>query len=238
MNITLDSKAVTARTNEKLYICFFKRLIDIVLSLTGIILLAIPMLITAIIIKIDSPGPVLFKQKRIGIHKTTFNIYKFRSMPVDVPHDLPTHLFTSNASLTKFQRFERRYSIDELPQLFCILFNKMSIVGPRPALWNQYDLIEERERFGANDVMPGLTGFAQINGRDEIDISEKAKLDGEYAAVMQAGSINAFAMDFRCFLCTIKVVLHHDGVVEKNSAPAVEKDAEEIEDEQEKRIYQ
>ncbi len=192
-----------------MYRYFFKRFLDVFLSFLGIIVLALPMLIFAIIIKIDSPGPVFFKQKRIGIHKKHFTILKFRSMPVTAPKDTPTHrLQDAEAMLSKWQKFIRRSSIDELPQLFCILVGSMSIIGPRPALWNQYDLLEERDRYGANDVKPGLTGWAQINGRDELPIPVKAKLDGEYVERM------SFGFDCKCFLGTIKSVLRSDGVVE------------------------
>lgn len=198
-----------------MYKHFLKRLIDIVLSFIGIAVLALPMLIVAIIIKIDSPGPVLFRQKRIGIHKRTFTILKYRSMPVSAPHDTPTHQLQSReVTLSRWQRFIRRLSIDELPQLFNIFAGQMSIIGPRPALWNQDDLIAERDKYGANDVKPGLTGWAQINGRDELEIPEKAKLDGEYAARLNAGKFKGFAMDVKCFFGTIVSVLKHDGVVE------------------------
>ena len=191
-----------------MYKHFFKRLIDLVLSVIGITVLAIPMLIIAIIIKIDSPGPVFFRQKRIGLHKKEFMIIKFRSMPVNVPHDTPTHQFKAEDMLSKWQRLERRASLDELPQLFNIVAGQMSIIGPRPALWNQYDLIAERDEYGANDIKPGLTGWAQINGRDELEIPVKAKLDGEYVEKM------SFIFDCRCFFGTIKSVLKHEGVVE------------------------
>ena len=198
-----------------MYKHFFKRLSDIVLSLIGIVVLALPMLIVAVIIKIDSPGPVLFRQKRIGIHKQTFTILKFRSMPVSAPHDTPTHqLQNTEAMLSGFQRFIRKSSVDELPQLFCIFIGKMSIIGPRPALWNQDDLVAERDKYGANDVKPGLTGWAQINGRDELEIPVKAQLDGEYTAALNAGKCKGLAMDVRCFFGTIRSVLKHDGVVE------------------------
>ena len=160
-----------------MYKHFIKRLLDLVLSIMGIIVLCIPMLIIAVIIKIDSPGPVFFKQRRIGIHKKEFMIIKFRSMPTNVPHDTPTHQFKAEDMLTKWQRLERRASLDELPQLFNIAVGQMSVIGPRPALWNQYDLVAERDKYGANDVKPGLTGWAQINGRDELEIPIKAKLD-------------------------------------------------------------
>lgn len=191
-----------------MYKFFVKRLLDLVLSITGIIVLAIPMLVIAIIIKIDSPGPVFFKQRRIGIHKKEFTIIKFRSMPINVPHDTPTHQFKAEDMLTKWQRLERSASLDELPQLFNIAKGQMSIIGPRPALWNQYDLIAERDKYGANDIKPGLTGWAQINGRDELEIPIKAKLDGEYVQKQ------SFLFDCKCFFGTIKSVLKHDGVVE------------------------
>lgn len=198
-----------------MYKFFFKRLFDIVLSLLGIIVLALPMVIIAIIIKIDSPGPVFFKQKRVAKGKKYFNIIKFRSMPVTAPHDTPTHqLQTKEITLSKWQRFMRKASIDELPNLLCVLTSSMSIIGPRPALWNQDDLIAERDKYGANDVKPGLTGWAQINGRDELEISVKAQLDGEYAEKLRKGGFAAFAMDCRCFLGTIKSVLKSDGVIE------------------------
>ena len=191
-----------------MYQRFFKRLIDIVLSFFGIVVLAIPMLVIGIIIKIDSPGPVFFKQRRIGIHKKEFLILKFRSMPTTVPHDTPTHQFKAEDMLSKWQKLLRKSSMDELPQLFNIFAGQMSIIGPRPALWNQYDLIEERDKYGANDVKPGLTGWAQINGRDELEIPLKAKLDGEYVEKL------SFGFDCKCFFGTIKSVLKHDGVVE------------------------
>ncbi|MBR3610311.1 MAG: sugar transferase [Oscillospiraceae bacterium] len=191
-----------------MYKRFFKRLIDILLSIMGLIFLAIPMLVVAVIIKMDSPGPVLFKQKRVGINKTHFEIYKFRSMPVTVPKDTPTHQFKAEDMLSKWQKFIRKSSIDELPQLFNILRGDMSIIGPRPALWNQYDLIEERDKYRANDIRPGLTGWAQINGRDELEIPVKAKLDGEYVKNI------SFAFDCKCFFGTIKSVLSSEGVVE------------------------
>lgn len=192
-----------------MYKCFFKRLIDIFLSFIGIAVLLVPMLIVAIIIKIDSPGPVLFKQTRVGLHKKNFTILKFRSMPVSMPKDVPTHMLqNAENSMSSFQKAIRKYSIDELPQLFCIFIGSMSIIGPRPALWNQEDLIAERDKYGANDVKPGLTGWAQINGRDELEIDVKARLDGEYVEKQ------SFLFDCKCFFGTITSVLKHDGVVE------------------------
>lgn len=192
-----------------MYRHFFKRLIDIVLSFIGIVVLALPMIVFALIIKAEDPGPAFFKQKRIGIHKTQFSLLKFRSMKMSTPHDMPTHMLENPKQyILKCGRWMRKMSIDELPQLFNIFMGKMSIIGPRPALWNQDDLIEERDKCGANDVKPGLTGWAQINGRDELEIPVKAKLDGEYVKKM------SFVFDCKCFLGTIKSVLKHDGVVE------------------------
>lgn len=191
-----------------MYLHFFKRLLDIALSLCGIVLLGVPMLLIALIVKLDSPGPALFLQKRVGRHKRYFYILKFRSMPVSVPHDLPTHRFQEGGSLTGWQRFIRKTSLDELPQLFNILAGQMSVVGPRPALWNQEDLIAGRDGCGANDIRPGLTGWAQINGRDELPIDVKVRYDGEYVERM------SFAFDCRCFFGTIGKVLRREGVVE------------------------
>lgn len=186
-----------------------KRVIDLVLSGIGIIVAAIPMLIVAVIIKIDSPGPVFFKQKRVGIHKSYFNIIKFRSMPTSAPKDTPTHELKNAASLlSPFQEKMRKYSIDEIPQLFNIFAGSMSFVGPRPALWNQYDLIAERDKYGANDVKPGLTGWAQINGRDELAIDVKARFDGEYVEKL------SFAFDVKCFFGTFFKVATAEGVSE------------------------
>lgn len=186
-----------------------KRLGDIILSLAGILILSPVFLILIIAIKLDSRGPVLFKQKRVGINKTNFNIWKFRTMRTDTPKDVPTHLLENPEQyITKVGRFLRKTSLDELPQIFHILSGKMSIIGPRPALWNQDDLVAERDKYGANDVRPGLTGWAQINGRDELLIPVKAKLDGEYIQKM------GFRMDCKCFFGTIKSVFKGEGVVE------------------------
>ncbi|MFQ7292687.1 MAG: sugar transferase [Monoglobales bacterium] len=187
----------------------FKRAIDIILSGVAIIILALPMLIIAIMIKCESKGPVLFKQKRVAEGKKYFDILKFRTMRTDAPKDMPTHLLSNpDAYITKIGGFLRKFSLDELPQIYNCFAGTMSIIGPRPALWNQYDLIEERDKYGANDVRPGLTGWAQINGRDELPIEVKARLDGEYVQKM------GFAMDCKCFFGTILSVLKHDGVVE------------------------
>ena len=186
-----------------------KRLFAIVLSLLGILCLGWLLLVLSIAIKLDSPGPVLFKQKRVGRSKSHFYILKFRTMRIDTPKDMPTHLLANPEQyITRVGRFLRKTSLDELPQLFNILLGDMAIIGPRPALWNQFDLIAERDKYGANDIRPGLTGWAQINGRDELPIDVKARLDGEYVRNL------SFAFDVRCFLSTIRVVLCRDGVVE------------------------
>ena len=186
-----------------------KHVIDFVLSGIGLILLSPVFLLLIISIKLDSPGPVLFKQKRVGIHKQHFNILKFRTMRIDTPSDMPTHLLENpDQWITKVGKFLRKTSLDELPQIINIVKGEMSIIGPRPALWNQFDLIEARDIYGANDVPVGLTGWAQINGRDELEIDVKAKLDGEYAEKI------GFPMDVRCFFGTIFSVLRRDGVVE------------------------
>lgn len=197
------------RVEEKImYKSFLKRTIDLILSLIGLVVLLPVFLIIALAIKVDDPGPVFFKQKRIGIHKSYFNLYKFRSMKVNTP-DVPTHLLENPEQyISKVGSFLRKSSLDELPQLINIIKGEMSIIGPRPALWNQDDLIAERDKYGANDVRPGLSGWAQINGRDELEIPVKAKLDGEYVEKL------SFAMDIKCFFGTITSVLKSDGVVE------------------------
>ena len=192
-----------------MYRTFFKRLLDIILSGCAIVILSPLLLVIAIAIKIDDPGPVLFRQKRVGIHKTHFSIMKFRTMKMDTPKDTPTHLLENPEQyITKVGKFLRKSSLDELPQIFQIFTGKMSIIGPRPALWNQFDLIAERDKYGANDVRPGLTGWAQINGRDELPIDVKARFDGEYVEKL------SFLFDCKCFFGTIGAVLKHDGVVE------------------------
>ena len=206
---------------KKMYKKIFKRLIDIFLSFWGIVVLSLPMLVIAIAIKIDSKGPVFFKQKRVGRGKEHFNILKFRTMRTDTPHDAPTHeLNDPQRWITKVGGFLRKTSLDELPQLFNIFAGSMSVIGPRPALWNQYDLIEERDKYGANDVRPGLTGWAQINGRDELEIPVKAKLDGEYIERM------SFGFDCKCFFGTITSVLKSDGVVEGGTGEIEKQKAE------------
>ncbi|MDY5389758.1 sugar transferase [Cloacibacillus porcorum] len=182
---------------------------DFVLALGAVVLLS-PVLITiALLIKLDTPGPIFFKQKRIGIHKSHFYIYKFRTMRIDTPKDMPTHLLANpDTYITKVGKFLRKTSLDELPQIINILAGQMALIGPRPALWNQYDLIAERDKYGANDILPGLTGWAQINGRDELPIEVKAAYDGEYVKRM------SFLFDCKCFFGTIACVLKKEGVVE------------------------
>ena len=192
-----------------MYRTFFKRLLDIILSGCAIVILSPLLLIIAVAIQIDDPGPVMFRQKRVGLHKTHFSIMKFRTMKMDTPRDTPTHLLENPEQyITKVGKFLRKSSLDELPQIFQIFTGKMSIIGPRPALWNQFDLIAERDKYGANDVRPGLTGWAQINGRDELPIEVKARFDGEYVEKL------SFLFDCKCFFGTIGAVLKHDGVVE------------------------
>lgn len=204
-----------------MYSKYGKRLIDLLISLLGFIVLSPLFLILCLLIKITSKGPIFFKQKRVGIHKTYFDILKFRTMKIDTPKYVPTHLLSDpDQYITSVGRFLRKTSLDELPQLINIIKGDMSIVGPRPALWNQYDLIEQRDLYQANDVMPGLTGWAQINGRDELEISVKAKLDGEYVQRM------SFLFDCKCFLLTITSVLKHEGVVEGGTGSMHEGDSQ------------
>ena len=202
-----------------MYKHFIKRLGDFVLSSVAIVMTAVPMAVIAIAIKIDDPGPVLFKQRRVGQKKdgeiTYFMIWKFRSMKMSTPHDVPTHLLEDPEQyITRVGKFIRKTSLDELPQIYQVFTGKLSCVGPRPALWSQDDLVAEREKYGANDVKPGITGWAQINGRDELEIPVKAKFDGEYTDALNAGKFKGFAMDVKCFFGTIKSVLKSDGVVE------------------------
>lgn len=186
-----------------------KRFLDIILSFCGMLILSPVFLILIVAIKLDSKGPVLFKQKRVGLHKQYFYILKFRTMRIDTPKDTPTHLLANPEQwITKIGKILRKTSLDELPQIWNIFVGDMSIIGPRPALWNQYDLIEERDKYGVNDILPGLTGWAQINGRDELPIYEKASLDGYYVKHM------SFLLDLHCFFGTIKSVVKSEGVVE------------------------
>ncbi|MCQ2522735.1 MAG: sugar transferase [Lachnospiraceae bacterium] len=205
-----------------MYAKVIKRILDFILSLIAFVILLIPFLVLVIWIKVDSKGPVLFKQKRVGINKKHFNILKFRTMRTDTPKDMPTHLLKDpDQYITKAGKFLRKTSLDELPQLINIIKGDMAIVGPRPALWNQYDLIEERDKYGANDILPGLTGWAQINGRDELEIPVKAAFDGEYVKKL------SFAMDVKCILGTVKSVLKHEGVVEGGTGALNGEDSKE-----------
>ncbi|MBL4994118.1 capsular biosynthesis protein [Enterococcus xinjiangensis] len=197
-----------------------KRGIDFLLSLVGIIVLSPILLILCIAIKIDSKGPVIFKQKRVGKNKSHFYIYKFRTMKVDTPQETPTHLLSNpDFFITRVGKFLRKTSLDELPQLFNILKGDMAVIGPRPALWNQYDLIDERDKYHANDIRPGLTGLAQISGRDELEIDYKARLDGQYTA-----NITPW-MDLKCFFGTMISVFKSDGVVEGGTGSVKKEDA-------------
>ena len=197
----------------------FKRLLDIALALCGLVCLAWLYLILIVAVKIDDPGPAFFSQKRVGKDGTYFQLHKFRSMKMSTPHDVPTHLLENPESyITRVGAFLRKSSLDELPQIWDIFVGHMSIIGPRPALWNQYDLIAERDRYGANAVRPGLTGWAQIHGRDELEIPEKARLDGYY--VQHLGPV----IDLKCLLLTVKAVIKSDGVVEGGTG-AMEKRA-------------
>ena len=192
-----------------MYQKFGKRFLDILLSACGILVLSPVYLLVALAIKLDDPGPVFFRQKRVGLHKSHFQILKFRTMKMETPKDVPTHLLDNPQQyITRVGRILRKTSLDELPQIFQIFTGDMSIIGPRPALWNQFDLIAERDKYGANDIRPGLTGWAQINGRDELPIDVKARLDGEYVENL------SFAFDCKCFFGTIVSVLKSDGVVE------------------------
>ena len=204
-----------------MYQKFVKRGLDILLSFCALVVLSPLLLVISLWIKWDSPGPVLFRQKRVGRGKKLFFILKFRTMRTDTPKDVPTHLLRNpDAYITRSGHFLRKTSLDELPQIWNILVGQMSIVGPRPALWNQYDLLEERDKYGANDVTPGLTGWAQVNGRDELEIPVKARLDGEYVARL------GFGMDLKCFFLTIARVLTHKGVVEGGTGRQAEKPPE------------
>ena len=192
-----------------MYKNFFKRVIDFALSLLALIIPAVPMIIFALIIKHEDKGPALFTQRRVGRGKKLFNMYKFRSMKTSTPHDVPTHLLSNPEQyILSCGKWMRKYSIDELPQIINILKGDMAIVGPRPALWNQEDLISERDKYNANDIRPGLTGWAQINGRDELEIPEKAKLDGEYVRR------ESFTFDILCIIRTVTSVFAHKGVIE------------------------
>lgn len=204
---------------------YLKRPLDFLISLIALVILSPIFLIIAVWIKLNSKGPVFFRQKRVGKNKELFEIYKFRSMRTDTPADMPTHMLTDpEAFITSSGKFLRKTSLDELPQLINIVKGDMAIIGPRPALWNQYDLIEERDKYRANDIRPGLTGWAQINGRDELEIPVKAKLDGDYVEKM------SLLFDIKCFVGTIFSVLKSDGVVEGGTG-VIKKARQEIKEE-------
>lgn len=199
-----------------LYQTIGKRFIDVLLSCAGILVLCPLLLLISVAIKMDSPGPVFFKQRRVGKGKREFEIFKFRTMRTDAPKDTPTHLLQNPATfITPLGSFLRKSSLDELPQIINILLGEMSVVGPRPALWNQYDLIAERDKYGANDILPGLTGWAQINGRDELTILRKARLDGDYVTQL------SLKFDIKCFFLTVFAVLKSDGVAEGNKGKKI-----------------
>ena len=198
-----------------MYETVVKRFIDIVSSFCGMLLLSWLYALIAIAVFLDDPGPIFFSQKRVGKGKAFFSMHKFRSMKMSTPHDTPTHLVANPEQyITRVGSFLRKSSLDELPQIWDIFVGNMSIIGPRPALWNQDDLIAERDKYGANDIRPGLTGWAQINGRDELEITEKARLDGEYVEILKRGGMDAFLMDAKCFFRTFVSVARHEGVVE------------------------
>ena len=198
-----------------MYEKYIKRVLDLLLSTLGLLLLSWLYLLLSVLVYADDPGPVFFSQKRVGIHKSYFSLHKFRSMKMSTPHDIPTHQLQSPEQyITRMGHFLRKSSLDELPQIWDIFLGKMSVIGPRPALWNQDDLIEERDKYGANDVKPGLTGWAQVNGRDELEIPLKAKYDGEYVRHLKQGGFHAFAFDVRCFFETILSVTKAEGIVE------------------------
>ena len=208
MNQSVDVQYHELTSGQKNYLKF-KYALDFLLALTGLIILALPMALLMVIIKLDNPGPIFFRQKRIGKDQKTFSMLKFRTMRSDTPRDMPTHLLQNPEQyITRVGRFLRKSSLDELPQLLNILLGDMSFVGPRPALWNQFDLMEARESYGAHQVRPGLTGWAQINGRDELEIPVKAALDGEYIQKL------SLKMDLKCFFGTFLAVLSAKGVVE------------------------
>ena len=205
-----------------MYEHFIKRGIDILASAVGLMLLSWLYVLIAIAVFVDDPGSIFFTQKRIGKGKENFSMHKFRTMKMSTPHDTPTHLLKNPEQyITRVGGWLRKSSLDELPQVWDIFLGHMSIIGPRPALWNQNDLIAERDKYGANDVRPGLTGWAQINGRDELEIEEKAKLDGEYVNVLKQGGFNAFLMDAKCFFRTFVSVAKHEGVVEGGTGRAI-----------------
>lgn len=225
-----DAGTGNRKTDRTFYERYGKRILDVTVCSLGLMVLSPVIAVSSLVVFLENPGPVIFKQKRVGMHKSYFYIHKLRSMKQNCP-DIPTHLMEDpDQYLLKSGKKFRKYSIDELPQLIDILRGKMSLVGPRPALWNQDDLVVEREKYGANDVVPGLTGWAQINGRDELEIPDKAKLDGEYVKALKKSSISGFLMDCRCLLGTVASVLHHDGVVEGGTGELHREEAKKSEE--------
>ena len=210
-----DGQKRDVRKTASIYRNRIKPFLDRLLSFIALVLLAPVFAVIALAVYVDDPGPVFFTQTRVGKNKKFFSLHKFRSMKMSTPHDVPTHqLKNPEQYITKVGRVLRKTSLDELPQIWDIFRGKMSIIGPRPALWNQEDLVTEREKYGANDVMPGLTGWAQINGRDELEIEEKARLDGEYVEKLRKGVIDALFLDIKCFLKTIRSIVNSEGIVE------------------------
>ena len=215
-----------------MYTKYLKRVLDIFLSGCALVVLSPLYLVLIVLIKLDSPGPVLFMQKRVGIHKSHFNILKFRTMRIDTPRDVPTHLLENPEQyITKVGKFLRKTSLDELPQITQIFTGKMSIIGPRPALWNQYDLIAERDKYCANDIRPGLTGWAQVNGRDTIEIADKAQYDGEYTNKL------SFWFDVKVLWRSVLVVLKKDGVVEGGTGEMKRNSQEKATDSETAKVY-
>ena len=222
-----DDPQQAQAADPTLYESLGKRVIDKTLSFLGLVALAPVYAAIAVAIEIDDPGTVMFKQKRVGKDKHCFELHKFRSMKMSTPHDVPTHqLEDPDQYITRVGKFLRRTSLDELPQIWDIFRGKVSIIGPRPALWNQEDLIAERDKYGANNVKPGLTGWAQINGRDELEIPVKAGLDGEYVSELKKGGLEAFLFDVRCFMGTISSVLNEEGVVEGGTGELKKREGE------------
>ena len=208
---------------------YIKRGFDIILSFWGMVALAPVYAVTALVIKCDDPGPVIFHQKRVGQDKRYFKLSKFRSMKLDTPKNVPTHMLDNpDQYLLKVGKLIRKLSIDELPQLWNIFIGNMSVIGPRPALWNQDFLTAERDRYGANDIKPGLTGLAQAHGRDELEIPDKAKLDGEYAEALKKSSFSGFKMDIKVFVDSVKAVLKSDGVVEGGTGEIHKQEEEKV----------
>ena len=192
-----------------------KPMLDTALSFFGLVILAPLLAAIAVAVYVDDPGAVFFAQKRVGKNKRYFLCHKYRTMKTSAPHNVPTHLLENPEQyITRVGKFLRKYSLDELPQLWDTYRRKLSLIGPRPALWNQDDLIAERDKYGANDIMPGITGWAQINGRDELPISQKAKLDGAYTEVLKQDGVPAFLFDCKCLFRTVSAVVKHHGVRE------------------------